>query len=162
MKHFTVFASSLLLAVSLSVAQTPARHGWLRVQGSQVLNEQGKPVQLRGMSYFWSMAGESRDYYNAGVVNYLADDWKINVIRAAMGVDENWGASSTGYLACSPAGSTTNCDKSGTVSNKQRVFDVVDAAIAKGIYAIIDWHSHSAHQNTNQAKAFFHGDGGKI
>jgi len=98
------------------------------------------------MSFFWSMAGEGRDYYNADVVNWLADDWKVNVVRAAMGVDENWGAGSTGYLAG---------DKSGTVSNKQRVFDVVDAAIAKGIYVIIDWHSHTAHQNTAKAKEFF-------
>jgi len=103
-------------------------------------------VQLRGMSFFWSMAGEGRDYYNADVVNWLADDWKVNVVRAAMGVDENWGSGSTGYLAG---------DKSGTVSNKQRVFDVVDAAIARGIYVIIDWHSHTAHQNTDKAKEFF-------
>jgi len=96
------------------------------------------------MSFFWSMAGEGRSYYNAAVVNLLADDWKVNVVRAAMGVDETWG-NDKGYLAG---------DNSGGVSNKQRVFDVVDAAIAKGIYVIIDWHSHNAN-NAEQAKTFF-------
>jgi endoglucanase len=148
MKRFAVFTSFLLLAVSLSFAETPVeRYGQLAVDGNRIVSKKtGKPVQLRGMSFFWSMAGEGRDYYNADVVKWLADDWKVSVVRAAMGVDENWGAGSTGFLAG---------DKSGTVSNKQRVFDVVDAAIANGIYAIIDWHSHTAHQNTAKAKAFF-------
>jgi len=150
MKRFAVLASFFLLSVSLSavsvLAETPVeRHGRLAVVGNRLVNERGAPVQLRGMSFFWSMAGEGRDYYNADVVNWLVDDWKVSVVRAAMGVDENWGSGSTGYLAG---------DKSGTVSNKQRVFDVVDAAVAKGIYVIIDWHSHNE-GNTEQAKEFF-------
>jgi endoglucanase len=148
MKRFAAFASFFLLAVSLSVAETPVeRYGQLAVDGNRLVSKRtGRSVQLRGMSFFWSMAGEGRDYYNADAVKWLADDWKVSVVRAAMGVDENWGAGSTGYLAG---------DKSGTVSNKQRVFDVVDAAIANGIYVIIDWHSHTAHQNTAKAKEFF-------
>lgn len=151
MKRFAVLTSCFLLAICLSAAaadRTPVeRYGQLSVVGNRLVSTKtGKPVQLRGMSFFWSMAGEGRDYYNADVVNWLADDWKVNVVRAAMGVDENWGAGSTGYLAG---------DKSGTVSNKQRVFDVVDAAIARGIYVIIDWHSHTANQNTAKAKEFF-------
>jgi len=148
MKRFAVFTSFLLLAVSLSVAETPVeRYGQLAVKGNRLVSKStGKPVQLRGMSYFWSMAGEARDYYNADVVNTLVTDWKINVIRAAMGVDEKWNDVSQGYLAG---------DKSGSVSNKKRVFDVADAAIAKGIYFIVDWHSHTANDHTNEAKVFF-------
>jgi endoglucanase len=140
------FASFLLLAVSLSVvsafAETPVeRYGQLAVDGNRLVSKKtGKPVQLRGMSFFWSMAGEGSSYYNAGAVNWLADDWKVNVVRAAMGINETWGQ---GYLT------------GGKDANRQRVVTVVDAAIAKGIYVIIDWHSHNAHTHTADAKAFF-------
>jgi endoglucanase len=145
------FASFLLLAVSLSVvsalAETPVeRYGQLYVDGNRLMSKKtGKPVQLRGMSFYWSMGPGGRDYYNANVVKWLAEDWKANVVRAAMGVDENWGADQKGYL---------NGDNSGGVSNKKRTLDVVEAAIANGIYVIIDWHSHNA-GNTQQAKTFF-------
>jgi endoglucanase len=148
MKSFAVFARFFLLAVSLSavsavsaLAETPVdRHGQLAVNGNRLVNKDGKPVQLRGMSYFWSMAGEASGYYNANVVNWLADDWKINVIRAAMGIKESWGQ---GYL------------NGGKEVNKQRVVTVADAAVAKGIYVIIDWHTEKAYEQTDDAKAFF-------
>jgi len=142
MKRFAVFTSFLLLAVSLSVAETPVeRYGQLAVEGNKLVSQKtGKPVQLRGMSLFWSMAGEGSGYYSAGTVNWLADDWKANVVRAAMGINETWGQ---GYLT------------GGKDANKQRVVTVADAAIAKGIYVIIDWHSHNAHTHTDSAKVFF-------
>jgi len=142
MKRFAVFASFLLLAVSLSVAETPVeRYGQLAVDGNRLVSKKtGKPVQLRGMSFFWSMAGEGSGYYTAGTVKWLADDWKVNVVRAAMGINETWGQ---GYLT------------GGKDANKQRVVTVADAAIANGIYVIIDWHSHNAHTHTSDAKAFF-------
>jgi len=151
MKRFTVFASFLLLAASLSVAETPVeRYGQLAVNGNRLVSvKTGQPVQLRGMSFYWSMASAARDYYNADVVNWLADDWKANVVRAAMGVEDKFGTpaeKAMGYLVG---------DQSGDKSNKDRVFDVAEAAIAKGIYVIIDWHSHLAYERTDGAKQFF-------
>ncbi|MFT3771762.1 MAG: glycoside hydrolase family 5 protein [Minicystis sp.] len=111
-----------------------ALHGKLSVSGGKLRDEHGAAVQLAGMSLFWSQWSGS--FWNASVVGTLADDWHASVVRAAMGVENG------GYLQNPGA-------------EKARVKTVVDAAIAKGIYVIIDWHDHNASQHTNEAKAFF-------
>ena len=63
-------------------------------------------------------------------------DWHVTVVRAAMGVE------SGGYL--------TNA-----ATEKAKVIKVIDAALAAGIYVVIDWHDHNAEKHTTQAKAFF-------
>lgn len=106
----------------------------LRVQGNRIVGKSNTPVVVRGMSLFWSQwIGK---YYTPEVVGWLRDDWKCTVIRAALGVEPD------GYLK-SPE------------LEKKRVFAVVDAAIQKGIYVVLDWHDHNAHQHTAQAVAFF-------
>ena len=113
-------------------------YGKLQVDGNKIYSENtNEPVQLRGMSYFWSQWSEGAPYYNANVVKWLKDDWNINIIRAAMGVED-----SGGYI-------------SNPEVEKQKVFAVVDAAIEQNIYVIIDWHSHHAENYTDQAKTFF-------
>jgi len=137
MKPLDVLAQTVCLSTETPVQ----RHGRLAVVGNRLVNKDGNPVQLRGMSFFWSMAGEGIGYYNANVVNWLVDDWKVNVIRAAMGIKEAWGY---GYLT-----------SYGKAINRQLIIDVVDAAIAKGIYVIIDWHTETAYDDTDAAKVFF-------
>lgn len=110
------------------------QHGRLRVHQGKIVDQHNKPVQLRGMSLFWSQwMGQ---YFNPQVVKWLRDDWNCSIVRAAMGV------ASGGYLE-NPA------------REKQKVIAVVDAAIANGLYVLIDWHDHEAQKHTEQAKAFF-------
>jgi endoglucanase len=110
------------------------QHGRLRVQGNRIVGRHGKPVQLRGMSLFWSQwIGK---YYNPDVVTWLRDDWRCTLVRAAMAVEHG------GYLQ-NPAW------------EKQKVIAVVDAAVAAGVYVLIDWHDHSAHQHLDRAREFF-------
>ncbi|MBC8135552.1 MAG: glycoside hydrolase family 5 protein [Fibrella sp.] len=110
------------------------RHGNLRVQGNRIVDKNGKPVQLRGMSLFWSQwIGQ---FYNADAINWLTTDWHCTVVRAALAVEPD------GYLK-DPA------------KEKQKIVAVVDAAVKAGIYVIIDWHDHNAHQHTDAAVKFF-------
>ncbi|KYF78792.1 glycoside hydrolase [Sorangium cellulosum] len=110
------------------------RHGQLRVMNGNIVGEHGAPVQLKGMSLFWS---QWSNYYNADVVNSVADNWKATVIRAAMGI-ENEG----GYLE----------DQGG---QKAKARTVADAAIAKGLYVILDWHDHNAQDHLELSKSYF-------
>jgi endoglucanase len=129
MKITRTFFAIPALACALAFAAPIDDIGALSVQGNQVVGANGQPAQLRGMSFFWNIAEEARDYWNANVVNWLAEDWHANLVRAAMAVEDNWGEGQKGYAY----------NQSG---NQAMVEKVVDAAIAKGIYVIIDWHSH--------------------
>jgi len=109
----------------------------LSVVGNKV-HAGGQPASFSGNSLFWSNTNWGGDkYYNANVVRWLKTDWKANLVRVAMGVEEGGG-----YLQ-DPA------------ANKARVKAVVDAAIANDMYVIIDWHTHHAEQYQWQAVAFF-------
>lgn len=109
-------------------------YGQLSVSGNKILDKNGNPVQLRGMSFFWSQwIGK---YYTPETVKWLKDDWQCTVVRAAMAVDHD------GYLENPEV-------------EKAKVMAVVDAAIAEGIYVIIDWHDHEAEKHLEASKSFF-------
>lgn len=111
-----------------------ARHGQLFAQDNRIIDQSGQPVQLTGMSLFWSQwAGQ---YWNADVVSWLASDFKVDLVRAAMGVDHG------GYLI-------------NPEQEKAKMKAVVNASIAAGIYVLVDWHSNNAEESIPQAKAFF-------
>lgn len=114
-------------------------HGALKKQGNRIVNQNGDEVKLNGMSMFWSnWAGA---FWNGDVVKTLVSDWNVNIIRCAVGVSNDSGDVSGGYLQ-DPEG------------NKARLSAVVDAAIEAGIYAIIDWHVEGR-CNADQSKPFF-------
>ncbi|MCX6182406.1 MAG: cellulase family glycosylhydrolase [Bacteroidetes bacterium] len=112
-----------------------AQHGLLTTKGSSIIDKNGTPFSVSGNSLFWTnWAGE---YCNADLVNWLKKDWHAGLVRIAMGVEP-----SGAYL--------TN-----PTAEKAKVFAVVDACIAAGLYVLIDWHDHTAHTHTAQAISFF-------
>ena len=128
-----LFIIILLVSMSAVQAQPVKKHGQLKVDGLQLVDEKGAPIVLRGMSFGWHNFWPR--FYNEGAVEWLVKDWKCSVVRAAMGIEPNGG-----YLQ----------DKTGSV---QKVEAVVDGAIKSGVYVIIDWHSHNI--QLDEAKEFF-------
>jgi aryl-phospho-beta-D-glucosidase BglC (GH1 family) len=134
-------AGLALLPFTQSFAATAvATHGALSVKGNQIVGADGKPASLAGPSLFWSNSGwegnEGR-YYNADVVAYVQKNWNAGIIRAAIGADKKGG-----YQAEPEA-------------NFARLERVVDAAIAEGLYVIVDFHAHDAHKYPEVAIEFF-------
>lgn len=128
------------LDIAMKVNATPVQqHGMLKVEGAHIVDQHGEQVQLTGMSMFWSQ--EMGHYWNAKVVDWLIEDFKVNFIRAAMGISL---PGLGGYLS----------DPDG---EKAKLFRVVDACIDAGIYVMIDWHDHHATNLThaNAAAEFF-------
>jgi endoglucanase len=136
----TILACSI--GASVALAAPIDRHGALTVSGGKVVDKNGLPPQLRGMSFYWSQAKVGKDFYNAKVVDWMASDWNVSILRAAMAVEGDWSTAEKGYLS-DPTG------------NKARVKAVVDQAIAKGVYVIIDWHDHNALDHKAKAVEFF-------
>ncbi len=141
---------SMSAAVAAAPAGSPvAVHGALSVKKGKVVDKNGNSVTLRGMSLWWSQWPEGSYFYDiasnsdnraAATVNTLRDDWNIDVIRAAIGVDHQDGSDAGGILS--------NYDR-----ERDRAVRVIDAAIAKGIYVIVDFHAHNPHEQV--AKRFF-------
>jgi len=141
-----LFAASLFTLASLPSAfaqeapLTPVeKHGHLSVVGPHIVDANDAITSLAGPSFFWSNTGWGQErFYTKGAVETFAKDWKAGIIRVAMGAQGNGS-----YLE----------DEAGNI---ERVVTVVNAAIENGLYVIIDWHSHHAEQDIEEAKIFFH------
>ena len=130
-KHVNLFVLFSLFTLLPLTASAQSR---LQVVGSQLCDESGSPVMLRGISLGWHNLWPR--FYNKGAVKWLAKEWHADVIRAAVGassVDDNYLENPEFALQC--------------------VTPVIEAAIKNKVYVIIDWHSHEMH--TAQAKSFF-------
>ena len=127
-----------VIAYTQTNKKTPVElHGNLHVKGNKILDQNDKIVQLRGMSLFWSQWMER--FYNKKTVQWLVRDWKITVIRAAMGIKHEPTLSGYYYNG----------------GEKRKIETIVKAAIKEGIYVIIDWHDHNAHEHEQYAIKFF-------
>ncbi len=104
----------------------------LSVDGVNLVDYKGEKVVLHGVSYGWHVFWPR--FYNAESVATLKS-WGANVVRAALGVEPDGG-----YLD-EPEWSA------------EKVYNIVDAAIANDLYVIVDWHSHNI--NLTEAKAYF-------
>ncbi len=132
----TIKLSILLVSVFsfIIVNAQPVRiHGNLSVSGTKIIDQNGNPIRLQGVSYGWHNWWPR--FYNKETVKWLSEDWGCNVVRAAMGVEPK-----KGYID-SPDWS------------KEKIEAVINAAIANDIYVIIDWHSHGI--QLEPALAFF-------
>lgn len=122
---------------SPAMAEAPAgspvaEHGALAIEDGRLVGQHGEPVTLRGMSLFWSQWGPQ--YYDADTVAWLAKDWKVSAVRAAIAAEGNDGA-------------RQHFDR-----EFAKASTVIDAAVANGIYVIVDWHAH--HGFPDEAERF--------
>ena len=100
----------------------PSQNGALSVKGTQLVDEKGQAVQLRGISTHgiaWFP-----DYINQDMIMQLSTDWGANLLRIAMYTDEN-------------GGYCTDGDKG---KLKQLILDGVEYAKQADMYVIVDWH----------------------
>ena len=122
-KTLLVAVTSILAGVTGVQAQTQSfveEHGQLSVQGTQLVDAQGEPIVLRGMSFGWHIWWPQ--FWNAEVVQWMKDDWHCTILRGALGIEHEGG-----YLKSPDSG-------------KSLMKKVVEACIENGLYVIIDWH----------------------
>ena len=114
----------------------PSQNGALSVKGTQLVDEKGQAVQLRGISTHgiaWFP-----DFVNQDAVTQLSKDWGANLFRIAMYTDENGGYCTAG-------------DKE---KLKALVTDGVEYAKQADMYVIVDWHIlHDSNPLTHKAEA---------
>ena len=119
---------------------TPRVTGTLHVEGTRLVDDNGNPIQLRGLSTHglaWFP-----DYINEECFRQFREDWNVNVIRLAM-----YTAEGGGY-----------CTDGNRESLKTLIQSGVEYATNQDMYVIIDWHTLSDNNpNTylEEAKDFF-------
>ena len=119
---------------------TPATSGALQVVGAQLCDENGNPVQLRGLSTHG--IGWFPEYVNSELFSQFRNEWNVNVVRLAM-----YTAEGAGY-----------CTGGDPAYLKGLIDTGVEAATENDMYVIIDWHilSDGNPQNyQSQAMDFF-------
>jgi uncharacterized protein YjdB len=107
-------------------AQTPlASNGKLSVSGTKLVNKNGVPVQLRGMSSH-GLQWFTEDY-NFNSLSVMVNNWGIDVFRLAM------------YPSDKPD-ATKNAYEGNPTFWRGYVDNLVDVSGNLGVYCIIDWH----------------------
>ena len=142
-------AATSVFAVSATRIGPVSTYGELKANNGQLVGScpqyASTAVQVKGMSLFWSSGNTyATDFYSEKGINRMVDDMGIEVVRFALGAaDEKFNSSGRSY--------TTG----GEAFQKALLKAVVNAAIEKDIYVIIDWHIESSSGYTNDAVSFF-------
>jgi hypothetical protein len=114
----------LVILFNPAFAQYPAGspvaiNGKIKVVGTNLTNECGVPIQLRGMS------SHGLQWYsgcaNSSSLDVLTNTWGIDIFRLAMYVQEGGYVNNPSYW-------------------KTQIDNYVDLCGQKGIYCLIDWH----------------------
>ena len=119
----------------------PSEAGALRVEGAQLLSQDGRPVRLCGVSTHglqWYP-----QYVNSETFRELREHWNINVVRLALYTEES------GWCARG----TAEKDQLREILNRG-----IRLAAENDLYVILDWHILSdgdPNQHLAEAKAFF-------
>jgi aryl-phospho-beta-D-glucosidase BglC (GH1 family) len=113
------------------------RHGQLTVVDGSLVDQNGEPLQLRGLSTMWLNWENGAYSQNRAGLLWLRDNWKVSLVRAAMGIE--------------PPGAYL----SEPMRAKSEVHSLVQNAIELGLYVLIDWHDHHAEDHLPEARAFF-------
>ena len=150
---------SLIFAVTVFTPQTSkaASLPKLKVQGRQLYDASGEPVQLRGLSTHginWyknlNQYASFPAYINQSWFDEMHGKWGANAIRLAMYVEEY-----NGYMS----GTNNDChDQKKMQKNlKELIDDGVKYAVNSGMYVIIDWHilNIDPSRYTDEAVKFF-------
>lgn len=133
--------SSAIENISLTASSgTPVdMNGQLKVCGTHLCNQDGVPIQLRGMS------SHGLQWYGLNVclktasLDALANNFKANVIRLSLYVQE-------GGYETDPTGFTN------------QVNQLISEVTKRGMYALVDWHiltPGDPNYNLTRAKKFF-------
>jgi aryl-phospho-beta-D-glucosidase BglC (GH1 family) len=129
--------------VTSTIGGTPVQiHGNLKVSGTKLVDQNGTPVQLKGVSSQWLNYETDGYATNLEALTWMRDNWKLSVVRAAMGVDPDQKGA---YLYSAE----------GKANMQAQVETVIKNAVSAGVYVIVDWHSHMADQYQTDANAFF-------
>lgn len=125
---------SLFMSYTITNAQFVKKHGQLSVKGTQLVDENQKPIVLRGVSLGWLSMWPR--FYNEKTVDWLKNDFNCTIVRAALGVElgEHSYAKQPEFA-------------------KEKMESVINGAIKSDIYVIIDWHSHNI--NLKEATVYF-------
>ncbi len=110
-------------------------YGEMKVKGQYFVGSKepytNSIVQVKGLSFFWNQwGGESQ--WNAGVVDVMVDEYGAEILRVPV-------STSSG----------------GKYADLNAAAQVIDRSIERGIYIVIDFHSHFAWDEIDESKKFF-------
>lgn len=114
-----------------------AEYGQLAVEAGQLVDQEGNPVQLRGVSTQW-LNWDGTYSGNADNMRFMRDDWGLEVYRIANGVE--------GYNGYA--------DPAVREQRYERVAEIIEQAIDLDLYVLVDWHTHEI-EHKELAEEFF-------